>query len=380
MGISRSSCYAVHTSSPDDTEIVEAIVKICDEFECYGWRGVQAELRHRGMIVNHNKIRRLMREHDLQPRRRRRYVLDAEPSQSPAHLRQLFAIDRPGHGRVEIVRAAIGIEAHRQPMGRKHFSQRPKGRGRALFLDQKRRVNLARRVIQRRNQIQRRMSRKPSVPRAVLVQHHPRQRTPLPPAPMRSLARSLPHDALPLQMQLQPRAAPAKAVIPDQMLVEVLDREALVTLAIKPLHFLRPIRRNSTSGRLTKPSIGMPGLAFLLVSARPPPKRPRRYPKKLRRLLLIELRRFPSVQEIQKHRHARTLSGFRPAHPNPHKWGARYRTDRALPNPDISSATDSQGHGSISERTGKGYTSDPLSRCDSHNAVNGTLDEAPSKS
>ena len=27
-----------------------------------------------GMIVNHKKIRRLMREHDLQPRRRRRYV------------------------------------------------------------------------------------------------------------------------------------------------------------------------------------------------------------------------------------------------------------------------------------------------------------------
>ena len=47
---------------------------ICDEFEFYGWRRVRAELRHRGMIVNHKKIRRLMREHDLQPRRRRRYV------------------------------------------------------------------------------------------------------------------------------------------------------------------------------------------------------------------------------------------------------------------------------------------------------------------
>jgi transposase InsO family protein len=31
-------------------------------------------LRHRGMIVNHKKIRRLMRQHDLQPRQRRRYV------------------------------------------------------------------------------------------------------------------------------------------------------------------------------------------------------------------------------------------------------------------------------------------------------------------
>ncbi|WP_366246911.1 IS3 family transposase [Devosia sp. 66-22] len=35
---------------------------------------MQAALRHRGLVVNHKKLRRLMREHDLQPRRRRRYV------------------------------------------------------------------------------------------------------------------------------------------------------------------------------------------------------------------------------------------------------------------------------------------------------------------
>ena len=62
------------TPTHDDTAIVEAIAAICDEFEAYGWRRVRADLRHRGMIVNHKKIRRLMREHDLQPRRRRRYV------------------------------------------------------------------------------------------------------------------------------------------------------------------------------------------------------------------------------------------------------------------------------------------------------------------
>jgi len=31
-------------------------------------------LRHQGVIANHKRIKRLMREHDLQPRRRRRYV------------------------------------------------------------------------------------------------------------------------------------------------------------------------------------------------------------------------------------------------------------------------------------------------------------------
>ena len=74
MGIARSTFYDEPTAAHDDTAIVEAIAAICDEFEFYGWRRVRAELRHRGMIVNHKKIRRLMREHDLQPRRRRRYV------------------------------------------------------------------------------------------------------------------------------------------------------------------------------------------------------------------------------------------------------------------------------------------------------------------
>jgi putative transposase len=74
MGIARSTFYDDPTGAQDDTATVEAIAAICDEFEAYGWRRVRAELRHRGMVVNHKKIRRLMREHDLQPRRRRRYV------------------------------------------------------------------------------------------------------------------------------------------------------------------------------------------------------------------------------------------------------------------------------------------------------------------
>src|SRR5271170_4769379 len=35
----------------------------------YGYRRVGAELRHQGVTVNHKKIRRLMREHALQPKR-----------------------------------------------------------------------------------------------------------------------------------------------------------------------------------------------------------------------------------------------------------------------------------------------------------------------
>jgi len=74
MGIARSTYYDAPLSIRDDTAIVAAMGAICDEFEHYGWRRVQVALRHQGMLVNHKKVRRLMREHDLQPRLRRRYV------------------------------------------------------------------------------------------------------------------------------------------------------------------------------------------------------------------------------------------------------------------------------------------------------------------
>ncbi|OKO87629.1 transposase [Bradyrhizobium sp. NAS80.1] len=74
MGIARSTYYEATPTTTDDTAIVQAIAAICDEFECYGWRRVRAALRQRGMIVNHKRIKRLMREHGLQPRTRRHHV------------------------------------------------------------------------------------------------------------------------------------------------------------------------------------------------------------------------------------------------------------------------------------------------------------------
>ncbi len=62
---------------PDDG-ILARIGTICDEFECYGYRRVGAALRHQGVVVNGKKLRRLMREHDLQPKQRRRYVVTTD--------------------------------------------------------------------------------------------------------------------------------------------------------------------------------------------------------------------------------------------------------------------------------------------------------------
>lgn len=74
MRLSRSTFYDPPATPVDETELVARMRAICDEFEAYGYRRVGAALRHQGVVVNHKKIRRLMREHDLQPKRRRRYV------------------------------------------------------------------------------------------------------------------------------------------------------------------------------------------------------------------------------------------------------------------------------------------------------------------
>lgn len=74
MSLPRSTYYDVPALPTGDAAIIATMMEICDEFEAYGYRRVGAELRHRGIAVNSKKIRRLMREHDLQPKRRRRFV------------------------------------------------------------------------------------------------------------------------------------------------------------------------------------------------------------------------------------------------------------------------------------------------------------------
>jgi putative transposase len=74
MGLPRSTYYDAPAVTADEAEIVARIKAICEEFETYGYRRVGAALRHQGFVVNGKKVRRLMREHDLQPRRRKRFV------------------------------------------------------------------------------------------------------------------------------------------------------------------------------------------------------------------------------------------------------------------------------------------------------------------
>jgi putative transposase len=73
MDLPRSTFYAAPQEKPSDAVIVAEMRAITDAFECYGYRRVGAELRHRGCLVNAKKVRRLMRENELNPRTRRRF-------------------------------------------------------------------------------------------------------------------------------------------------------------------------------------------------------------------------------------------------------------------------------------------------------------------
>jgi hypothetical protein len=99
MGISRSTYY----DASGGTAIIEAIAAICDEFEHYGWRPVQAALGQQGMIVNHKKIKRLMRKRDLQPRTRRRWAPGWSCSFKSARLlgASSFRVHIGGHLRLQ---------------------------------------------------------------------------------------------------------------------------------------------------------------------------------------------------------------------------------------------------------------------------------------
>jgi putative transposase len=98
MGLPRSTFYDGSAVEADDAEVLANITAICDEFETYGYRRVSAELRHQGLVVNGKKIRRLMRTHDLQPRRHRRFVTTTDSDhESPIfpNLAKGLVVDGP---------------------------------------------------------------------------------------------------------------------------------------------------------------------------------------------------------------------------------------------------------------------------------------------
>jgi putative transposase len=77
MNLPRSSYYYRPKSpenSPEKRALTDRIEGIAEEFPRYGYRKVAAQLRREGLLVNHKKIQRIMRERGLGVKKRRRFV------------------------------------------------------------------------------------------------------------------------------------------------------------------------------------------------------------------------------------------------------------------------------------------------------------------
>jgi putative transposase len=78
MKMARSTYYASAGQDPTEAALTERIGAICVEFPAYGYRRVTAQLRHDGLIVNHKRVMRIMREQALSVRPRRRFVVTTD--------------------------------------------------------------------------------------------------------------------------------------------------------------------------------------------------------------------------------------------------------------------------------------------------------------
>ena len=81
--VSRAGFYRWQHAPPTgdaDLDLRDEIQQIALEWPCYGWRRVQAELERRGWVVNHKRVRRIMREDNLLCLRRRKFVVQTTDS------------------------------------------------------------------------------------------------------------------------------------------------------------------------------------------------------------------------------------------------------------------------------------------------------------
>ena len=66
MGISRPSYYYKSKKrKPEDAELEDIISDIALDFPYYGYRRVTATLKRKGLIINHKKVHRIMKDNNI---------------------------------------------------------------------------------------------------------------------------------------------------------------------------------------------------------------------------------------------------------------------------------------------------------------------------
>ena len=176
-----------------------------------------------------------------------------------------------GRRRVPVVAGPVGIEAVEQPLGLDHLGKGAKTALGALLIDEEGRIGIARGIVHGHDQVPP-LARHPLVGRAVLMQHHARQRPAWALAAVGSAARCFGDLAVRLERVLGPAVGLRETMRRDQLLVEVLDREILIVRLEKrqdPGHLVdrHPARRG-----LAEPPIDQALEPLILKAPAPAPE------------------------------------------------------------------------------------------------------------
>ena len=100
-----------------------------------------------------------------------------------------------------------------------------------------------------------------------------------------------------MQVHLGHRVAQRVAVPFDQLLVEVLDREAAIELPIQAQHPL-DLRHRRAAQRRRQPPVGQTRRPGVAVAVTPAAERPFTDPKQLRRLHLAQFRPLRAAKNV----------------------------------------------------------------------------------
>lgn len=79
--VSRAGFYRWQHALPaidQDLDLRDEMQRIALEFPYYGWRRMKKELKDRGWVVNHKRVRRIMREDNLLCLRQRKFVMTTD--------------------------------------------------------------------------------------------------------------------------------------------------------------------------------------------------------------------------------------------------------------------------------------------------------------
>jgi putative transposase len=100
IGLARSTYYhapgmTAVARQAADAPLQQAIEAVRDEFPAYGYRRITRELRRRGILANHKRVARVMRESLLAPRPRRRYVLTTDSAHDEPVFPNLLRAAQP---------------------------------------------------------------------------------------------------------------------------------------------------------------------------------------------------------------------------------------------------------------------------------------------